>query len=194
MAPIRVVTKFTWSGSGKLCLWTSTELFYSLNWFFFVQLFLFVVIRASGIVFFVFFSYVFCFISSICFFISRLFSFIILSIHHFLSIIGVMYFEINKSSADMVLKTHSFSISKISFHFPIVWPRRNLGGGMFFVSVSNVRYITGLNLLLLYCPFCFVFCQGFLVKSFWSRSANKIFLNCCIFSGPFVNRNIFSLQ
>ena len=52
----------------------------------------------------------FCLIISIVFFISRVFSFISLS-HNFLSVIAVMYLDINSSSAEMVPKLHSFSIS-----------------------------------------------------------------------------------
>ena len=70
--------------------------------------FRFVVIRASGIVlFFFFFSNVFHFISSIVFSISRVFSFISLS-HKFLSVIAVLYFEIERFSAEMVLKIAFF--------------------------------------------------------------------------------------
>ena len=73
--------------------------------------FSFVVINASGIVFFLFFfSYVFCLIISIVFFISRVFSFISLS-RNFLSVIVVMYLDISSCSAEMVPKMHSFSIS-----------------------------------------------------------------------------------
>ena len=57
-----------------------------------------------------FFSYVFCLIRSIIFFISRVFSFIILS-RNFLSMIAVMFFDISSSSAEIVVKLHSFSIS-----------------------------------------------------------------------------------
>ena len=44
------------------------------------------------------------------FFSSNVFSFIILS-RTFLSVIAVMYFDINNSSADIALKLHTFSIS-----------------------------------------------------------------------------------
>ena len=65
-------------------------------------------IRASGIVFFLFFfSYVFCFINSIIFFISRVFSFIILS-RNFLSVIAVMYFDISNSSAEIIVEVTFF--------------------------------------------------------------------------------------
>ena len=68
-------------------------------------------IKASGIVFYLFFfSYVFCLIISIIFFNSSVFSFIILS-RNFLSVIAVMYFDINNFSVEIVLKLHSFSIS-----------------------------------------------------------------------------------
>ena len=77
----------------------------------FIICFSFVDIKASGIVFFFFFlSYVFCLISPNTFFNSSVFSFIILS-RKFLSVISVMYFDINNSSGEMVLKLHSFSIS-----------------------------------------------------------------------------------
>ena len=77
----------------------------------FIICFSFVDIKASGIVFFLFFfSYVFCLISSIIIFNSSVFAFIILS-RNFLSVIAVIYFDINNSSAEIVLKLHSFSIS-----------------------------------------------------------------------------------
>ena len=77
----------------------------------FIMCLSFVDVRASGIVFFLFFfSYVVCLISSIIFFISKVFSFIILS-RNFLSVIAVMYFDISSSSSETVLKLHSFSIS-----------------------------------------------------------------------------------
>ena len=111
-----------------------------------------VVINASGIVFFLFFfSYEFCLIISIVFFISRVFSFISLS-RNFLSVIAVMYLDINSSSAEMVPKLHSFSISVVSrtlrvFHSPIVSPKRSLlYCDMCFVLGGSVRYITGLGL------------------------------------------------
>ena len=100
----RSVSKFLFFGFGPyrsiLCIGFS-----------FILCFSFVDIRASGIVFFLFFfSYVFRFINSIVFFISKVFYFIILS-GIFLSVIAVMYFDISSSSAEIVLKLHSFSIS-----------------------------------------------------------------------------------
>ena len=110
-APVRVVAQSTWSGSGKLRFWFGPEFFHSLYRFFFDQLFSCVVTKASGFVFLLFFcSYVFCFINSIAFFISRVVSFLVLS-RSFLSVIAVIFFEINCSTADMALKLHSFWIS-----------------------------------------------------------------------------------
>ena len=77
----------------------------------FINCFPFDEINASGIVFFLFFfSYVFCLISVIIFFKSSVFSLIILS-RNFLSFIAVIYLEICSSSAEIVPKLHSFSIS-----------------------------------------------------------------------------------
>ena len=68
-------------------------------------------ISASGMVFYQFFlSYVFCLIISIVFFSSRFFSFINLS-RSFVSVIAIMNFETNKSSAVTPSNAHSFSIS-----------------------------------------------------------------------------------
>ena len=76
-----------------------------------IMCFSFVEFKASGIAFFLFFfSYKFCFIYSIMFFKSSVFSFIILSCS-FLSVIAVKDLEISNSSAQMVLKLHSFSFS-----------------------------------------------------------------------------------
>ena len=72
----------------------------------------FVDIRASGSVFFLFFfPYVFCSISLIIFFISRFFFLSLFYPVICLSGIAVMYFDISNSSAEIVLKLHSFSIS-----------------------------------------------------------------------------------
>ena len=98
--------------------------------------FCFVDIKASGIVFCLFFfSYVFCLINSI-FFTSKDFYFIILS-RNFLSVIAVINFDISNSSAEIALKLHSFrfqlTVSKIhlAFLFRSVLPRRNLFGKCF---------------------------------------------------------------
>ena len=102
----------------------------------------FVAINASGIVFF---SYVFCLISSVIFLSSNVFYFIILSCSFF-SVIDVIYFDISNSSAEIVLKLHSFS-SSISllkifpvFPLPSVLPKSNLlGYGKCFVLICKSR-------------------------------------------------------
>ena len=105
------IAKSTGSVSEVFVFRSCSESFHSLYRLFFYYVFSFVDIKASGIVFFLFFfSYVFCFINSISFFSSKVFSFIVLS-RIFVSVIAVMYFEISISSADIVLKLHCFFIS-----------------------------------------------------------------------------------
>ena len=72
--------------------------------------FLLMRLTLPGLYSFYFFSYVFCLISVIIFFKSSVFSLIILS-RNFLSVIAVIYLEICSSSAEIVPKLHSFSIS-----------------------------------------------------------------------------------
>ena len=122
----------------------------------FVICFSFVDFKASEIVFFLFFfSYVFCLINSIIVFNSKVFSFNIL-FRNFSSVIAVVYFEISNSSAEIVLKFHSFSISIRRLQSSVL-PRRNLRGyDKCLFSAFRIQRITGLSLSLLYCrvPFC----------------------------------------
>ena len=114
--------------------------------FSFIMCFSFVDIRTSGIVFFLFFfSYVFCLIRLIIFFISSVFSFIILS-RNFLSVIAVMYFDFSSSSAEIVVKLHSFSISinrlqnSLGVSSSVCFAQKNLlGCGKCFFSACRTR-------------------------------------------------------
>ena len=151
--PLWCVAKSAWSMSEYFLFRSCSESFHSLDWFFFYFVFFFVDIKASGIVFFLFFfSSVSCLIISIIFFNSCGFSFLILSLS-FLSVIAHIYLEISNSSAEMVLKLHSFSnlISRLQkssgFSSSDCFAQKNLlGCGKCFVSVKSIRYITGLGL------------------------------------------------
>ena len=108
--PVRCVAESTRSVVIQFFSQSGIEFVHSLYWFFFNFYFRFD-ISASGIVFLsFFFSYAFCLIISIVFFVSGFFFFISLS-RSFLSVIAVMNFEMSNSSAVMFSKLHSFSIS-----------------------------------------------------------------------------------
>ena len=108
--PVWCGTESACSVSENFIFRSRTESFHSLYWFFLYYLFFLLISKLLVLCSFFFFSYVFCLISPITFFNSSVFSFIILS-RKFLSVIAVMYFDINNSSGEMVLKLHSFSIS-----------------------------------------------------------------------------------
>ena len=192
----------TWSVSGISVIsgisafWYRPESFYSLYRFVFYCLLFRLVNITPGIMFFLFFfSYVFCSIISMVFFSSKVF-FIMLS-PNFLSVIAVIYFDISNSSAEIVLKLLSFSISisllqnffGVSFSAclgqkksPRLWQVSRFGEQPY-----PVFYFYTIQ-------FRFIFSSSYLVQGFGSHSPYKIFLYSLLFSGPSVRRNIFPLQ